>query len=270
MFNNELIITKKKDQYFLKEIIQDKSQAIKLWKNMNEQAIKERKVANLLEFEQWKIKEVKKTWLKAQTSNECCMMSYSTFLKMIHNAGMSCKKVVFRNNETDCVKRSRIWFFVKYAELLYQKTTTIFYFDWSSFGESNFKKNAWSTKGVKAVSAEKYAYRQLHLLTLLGKMGIQNFQFIKGGLSAKLIFWFLHKSIQQFIEDKRNKTKKMVVVMDNSPLNNSKALKHYAYFTGVTILFPAPCSSFQNPVEMLYAKIKQCLKQIFFMTELTH
>ena len=109
----------------------------------------------------------------------------------------------------------------------------------------------------------KYIYSNLHLLVLLGPDRIKSFQFVRGRLSGKIIFSFLKKTIDGLLRYRAVQDKEFVIILDNLPLNQSSSLFYFMVNKRITLLFTSPTSSFLNPVEMLFAKIKQLLKKLY-------
>jgi len=50
-------------------------------------------------------------------------------------------------------------------------------------------------------------------------------------------------------------------------MNHRRAVKNFALHTGFSIAYTAANSSFQNPIEFLFAKIKAPLKSIYGASE---
>jgi len=109
--------------------------------------------------------------------------------------GLIPKKPVTRCNETDSVKLARRWFAKEFITRLKEPNTTVLYFDWTSFAQSNLRKRAWSEVGTRAVVMDSYGYQKLHMLAILGPQGVQSVQFVSGGLCSQLIFTFLRRSL---------------------------------------------------------------------------
>ena len=153
------------------------------------------------------------------------------------------------------------------AAFSFRKQICLLVFRLDFIQSKQFSKKAWSQKSVKAVKKIRFVYSCLHLLTILGEDSIESYQFLKGQLSSPIIFHFLKTSLTLLIEKYRTVGKKLVLILDNSPMNHSRALKNFAFYTKIRIFYTPPYSSFVNPVETTYAFIKNRLRQIFSISE---
>ena len=143
--------------------------------------------------------------------------------------GVSLKKAVKREKETDNVKEFRIWYYVELSTLLFIEKSYFIFFDWSSFAETGFKNRSWSEIGKKSIIREGYSYKKLHLLALLGKNEVEFYQFTLRRLTAPLIFDFLQKSLENLIKKYQQLNLRLIVILDNSPLNHSRAIKNFCW-----------------------------------------
>lgn len=101
----------------------------------------------------------------------------------------------------------------------------------------------------------------------MGSTKILAAQFVRGILCKEVIFSFIKQAIDKltfWIDDSRMK---ITIVIDNSPLNHSTAIYNYAIMKGIGLLFTAPNSSFLNPIEMLFGKLKAPLKKRFCLNK---
>lgn len=190
-------------------------------------------------------------------------LSRSSFYRTLKITGLRYRTAVKHPFETAAVKESRIWFFVYFTKFLSDPNTECFYFDWTSFAEGNFKKRCWALKGVRSVANKLYTYAGLHLLTIMSQQGIEAFQFVRGNLNSNLEFNFFSGAMINIRRKVALRIKRIVVVLDNSPLNNSNALINFVVDQKFNLLFTAPNSCFLNPIEMAYAYLKHPFKNMY-------
>ena len=193
--------------------------------------------------------------------------SESTLYRVLRAKGFKYKPVVFHCNETENLKDYRIWFYKRYLELLSDPNEVIFYFDWSSFSDKNFQRRAWAGSSKRAVSKEVYTYAKIHLLAITSHERVECVEFVRGNLASLVIFEFLKRSIENLLTLQRVRGKVCTLILDNSPLNHSKAIKKFCVESRMKLLFTAPNSCFQNPIEFLFAKVKSPLKKHFTMNK---
>lgn len=189
---------------------------------------------------------------------------------VLHLMGIRRKKNVPRTHEIASVKEYRKWFLKDYIQILERPTADVFYFDCTSFSAGNFQQKSWAISGKKAVVRDTYEYKKLHLLAVLGHEGVQAIQWVSGGLSSKIVFQFLLAFFQEKDQDVRGGRRQAWLVLDNAPINRSKALQTAAGRFRFGLLFTAPNSSFLNPIEYLFAKAKVPLKSVCGASEFGH
>lgn len=177
--------------------------------------------------------------------------------------GLRLKKVVERCPSNSELLESRITFFQNWTRCGNDRRFFFVFFDWTSFCEGNFKQMAWSLRGKKSIVGRRYVYTGLHLLAVMSEIRIEGYQLAQGNLSTDLVFNFLTGCIAHILERLSTDGRRLVVVLDNSPLNFGEALRHFCLLHQVTLMYTAPRSSFQNPIEMLFAMIKAPLKRVF-------
>jgi transposase len=194
-------------------------------------------------------------------------ISHSKLYRTLKAGGWKFRPVVFHSNETNNLKSARIWFFDQFLSILNDTREVVAYFDWSSFSEHNFQKKNWVQSGRRAVSNEVYVYAKVHLLAMISHQSVESVQFVRGNLSSQLIFDFLSQSIKKLLQNSPKRISRLTIVLDNSPMNHSKAIKNFCLTSKVKLLYTAPNSSFLNPIEQLFAKIKTPLKQAFTMNK---
>ena len=194
-------------------------------------------------------------------------ISHSKLYRTLKAGGWKFRPAVFHSNETDNLKSARIWFFERFLSILNDTREVVAYFDWSSFSEHNFQRKSWVQSGRRAVSNEVYVYAKVHLLAVISHQSVESVQFVRGNLSNQLIFDFLFQSIKKLLQNSPKRTSRFTIVLDNSPMNHSRAIKNFCLTNKVKLLFTAPNSSFLNPIEQLFAKIKTPLKQAFTMNK---
>ena len=66
----------------------------------------------------------------------------SEVYKAMHLRGLTYKTHVFRTHEINSVKTSRQWFIKEYVEKLSYDFVAVYYMDWTSFSQQNFKKKS--------------------------------------------------------------------------------------------------------------------------------
>ena len=165
-----------------------------------------------------------------------------------------------RINQTDEVKEARCHFLREYVGMLRCPRTEIFYFDWTSFSGNNFQARSWSGSGRKSVVNDAYQYSKLHLLALLSLQGLIAMQYVTGSLNSPIVFDFLLRVLEKVTRKAHEEGNNVVIVLNNSPLNQATAIKNLVMQERFTLLFTAPNSSFLNPVELLFGKLKAGLK----------
>ena len=170
------------------------------------------------------------------------------------------KKNVCRINQTNNAIAARCHFLREYVRFLRDTDTEVFYFDWTSFSSQNFQAKSWSESGMKSIVTDSYPYAKLHLLALLGPDRLVALQYVAGTLNSPVVFDFLFQVLCKVTRKAHQIGKAVVIVLDNSPLNHSKALKNLARYLRLSFLFTAANSSFLNPIEMLFAKFKAGFK----------
>ena len=193
--------------------------------------------------------------------------SQTTLYRTVKAGGWKFRPVVFHSNETDTLKNARIWFFERFLPMLNDPREVVVYFDWSSFSEKNFQKKSWAKSGERAISTEIYVYAKIHLLAVLGHNEVESIQFVRGNLTSSLIFDFVSQSIESLLEKNHKRGVRLTIVLDNSPMNHSWAIKNFCLIKRVKLLYIAPNSSFLNPIEQMFAKVKSPIKQAFTMNK---
>ena len=132
---------------------------------------------------------------------------------------------------------------------------------------TKFKKKSWSAIGSKNISNEQYTFAKIHLLAILGRIKIKSFQLIKGTLSSVIIFNFLSFSLGQLSQRFQMKNKPIFVILDNSPMCHSRALKKFVTANNYLLVYTSPNSSFSNPIEYMLGKIKTPLRSHYCMSK---
>ncbi len=188
--------------------------------------------------------------------------------RVLHLMGIRHKKNVPRTYEIATVKEYRKWFLKDFIRILERPTVHLFYFDCTSFSAGNFQQKSWAVAGRKAVVGDVYVYKKLHMLAVLSHEGVKATQWVSGGLSSKIIFQFMLAFLREVQPDVRRRNGQAWLVLDNAPVNRSRALQTAALQFGFSILFTAPNSSFLNPIEYLFAKAKVPLKSALGASEL--
>jgi hypothetical protein len=177
--------------------------------------------------------------------------------------GLRVKKAVERRTASPELLQSRITFFQNWAQCGSDRRFFMVFFDWTSFCPGNFKQMGWALRGKKSLIPGRYVYSALHLLAVMSEERIEGFQLAQGNLSSDLVFNFLTGCLVPILERLEQEGRRLVVVLDNSPLNFGEALRHFCLYHRVTLLYTAPRSSFQNPIEMLFALLKLPLKRVY-------
>ena len=190
-------------------------------------------------------------------------MSESYFFRQLKATGLRNKKAIYRTAEKPNLKEMRIEFFSQYIYFLQSRHHEVTYFIWTSFAESNFKSRSWSLQGQKSIVQAKYHYCAFHLMALISRQRVECYQFIRGRLAGDVVFNFLSGAISNLRNLAQYRGKKLVVVLDNAPMNYSNAITGFCVSNQIKLLFIAPNSSFLNPIEMLFALIKSNLKKMF-------
>lgn len=129
--------------------------------------------------------------------------SASTLYRVMKLLGFKHKKLTPRINETRQVKRSQIYFYRHLLGALQRPNIELYYFDWTSFSDSNFKQKGWSRAGEKAVTKSRYVYSRLHLLAIINKSGVYSFQVIRGTLTreSSLTSFMKHFFVRLLVQD---------------------------------------------------------------------
>ena len=211
----------------------------------------------------YQITNAKKLYGKLFAGELKHLISLSGFYELLKVKGYKYRQIIRRSYECLNVKEYRIWYYYYWLDVLENKDYFCLYFDWSSFSESNFQRKIWSQKVSKAIITEQYHYQSLHLLTLMSNFKMEALQFVQGSLSSFIIFRFLKTVLLELEHQMVSQNKTLVVILDNSPMNHSVSLKNFSYSRRIHLLYTSPNSSFQNPIEMAYTKIKKSLKRVF-------
>ena len=197
-------------------------------------------------------------------------LSYQRVISLVKSLGYRYKKTVVRSQENSKIKKARVRFLEEFAQRLSDCNSEVLYFDWSSYSDKNFQLKKWSLVGKKAVVDSSYLYARLHLFAILGRSGVIGFQIVRGNLSSEIVFRFVKRTLDFVFRRKSDFRERIVLVLDNSPLNHSMSLENFAVLKKVNLLFTAPSSSFLNPIEMFFAYVKQPLKESFATNKLRH
>ena len=185
----------------------------------------------------------------------------------IKQAGFTWREPKTREFESNKLKHQRVHFFRYFADCFEVNPESICFFDWTSFASTNFKRRSWTIVGKKGVKSAEYKYSRLHMFALLGPTGLIAFQFVQGSMSREVVFSFLSKAIKEFIKRLMQAGQQLTVILDNSNMNCSIAVKEFASANQCKLLFTPPNSSFCNPAELLFAWIKIPLKSVFVLKE---
>ena len=191
------------------------------------------------------------------------LISYSSFYRIIKESGLKFKTIKNHTNQTKQLKLARIHFFCQYVKIMGDNITECLYFDWTSFAESNFKQKAWAHGSNSAVVNTLYSYSKLHLLVILGPTKVITFQFVKGTLKSEIIFDILLSTFNNILNYIEGEVPPRVLVLDNSPLNHSTTIYNFFIDRNIKLLYTAPFSSFLNPIEFVFVKVKAPLKSIY-------
>ena len=216
------------------------------------------------------IQNLKQFHEKVQSEFSHVLISQSSLRKMILFQGFRFKKNVPRLSQTDKSKNARSLFMKEYLHKLQDSNTEVHYFDWSSFSAQNFQQKSWSMSGEKSIVNDSYSYSSLHFLALMGPEKVEAVQFVRGPLCSPTIFNFMREVIELVCERAHSREKNVVVVLDNSPLNHSLAMAGLTQHFQFSLLFTAPNSSFLNPVEYMFAKVKAGLKSKVSLSKLAY
>lgn len=73
--------------------------------------------------------------------------------------------------------------------------------------------------------------------------------------------------IENNIEEKMQKEKRICVVLDNYSVHKSKFIENIAYYLNIVLIFLPPYSPHLNPIEQLWKTIKDVKKQYFIKSE---
>lgn len=92
---------------------------------------------------------------------------------------------------------------------------------------------------------------------------VEGFQVFQGSLTFKIVFHFLFVTLERLVEPAGAPGRRVVVVLDNSPLSHIVSLINYCIHRRVTLLHTAPRSSIENPIEILFVFLKAPLKRTF-------
>lgn len=271
-FNNSLITTHSicHSRILKKNITQDASRSHTKIKKLCQQIQILQAIEDYLQKESLTFPTIKQIHTYIQQNYDIAQFSRSSLYRLIKYRGFNFRSIIQRNNENGPNKLSRIRFYKYYTDLLIPSDIQCCYFDWTSFAENNFKKRIWAQRGDKPIVKSRYSYSNLHLFVLLGREKVFSFQFFKGRISSEIIFSFLSQSIigiERFYGLQRNS---LVVILDNSPLNQSLSLFNFMTIREIKLLFTAPSSSFLNPIEMLFAKVKQPLKSYMCLNKYSY
>lgn len=186
--------------------------------------------------------------------------SESSFYKLFKQMGFKRHVLVDRSAETEKLLEYRLRFYQVLFHYFDDCQNEFCFFDWSSFSKSNFQQKAWSMRGEKAIKFENYCYCSLHFFGLLTQEKLRCCQFVKGSLSSVIVFNFLEKTLSKLNEEVIKRNRKLVLILDNSPMNHSIPFKNFAFTKKITVLYTPPNSSFVNPIEKLFAFFKTKLK----------
>ena len=145
-----------------------------------------------------------------------------------------------------------------YVPLLKRKKSKYVYFDWISFSADNFKR--WPThKWTRTVIKKQHIYSKLHLFAVINEDGLESLQFVRETLNRGWCF-FLSSAIVHQQRSRIQRDEDLVVILDNSRLNQSNSIFSFAILNQAKLLFPAPNSVFLNPIELLFCYLKKPLK----------
>jgi hypothetical protein len=172
--------------------------------------------------------------------------------------------------ESEQLKDARVLFYNRLLDALQDDSVHVCNFDWTSFSPSNFKRRHWARTGEQNKVEGRYQYQKLHLLALLDSQGGVVGQFVKGSLGHGVVFCFLRDAVLRASRRLAQPHHRLVVILDNSPLNHVLPIKYFAVANKVSLLFTPPTSYFSNAVELLFAMLKAPLKKVFDAAELLH
>lgn len=122
----------------------------------------------------------KSLYLQIISCYEVHKFSLSTLQRIVKLLGFKYKKISPRINETKQIKRARIHFYHHFVKTALQPETELFFFDWTSFSEDNFRQNHGLSQAKKsyyeiticllAASLDCY-YRAIQHLCILSYQG---------------------------------------------------------------------------------------------------
>ena len=101
----------------------------------------------------------------------------------------------------------------------------------------------------------------LSLMAAVSQHKVVSYQVIEGGVDAVLFEHFIYRTLQSVKADPANQGKDVVLFMDNAVIHLTSSVLETIKRMGVHALFNAEYSPWLNPVEMLFAHIKKCLRQ---------
>ena len=117
------------------------------------------------------------------------------------------------------------------------------------------------------VVSKSYVHVKIHLLAMFSREKVESEQFILGNLNSSLIFNFIMQTVENWLRKNPKRRVRLTIVLDNSPMNHSWAIKNFCLIKKMKLLYTAPNSSFLNPIEQMFAKIKALFKQAFSMNK---
>lgn len=97
-------------------------------------------IEELVSVQGFKILSVRDLFIHIQNNFDTQPFSESTLYRMLKMLGYKYKSITARPHENSKVKLSRIHFFRNFLNLIKQDYYDVFFFDWTTFCEGNFKK----------------------------------------------------------------------------------------------------------------------------------
>ena len=99
-------------------------------------------------------------------------------------------------------------------------------------------------------------------LTLLAAMTIRNvisMQVVEGGTDAVIFENFIFRTLDSIRRSPSTCNKHIVILMDNAVIHKTQAVYDTARMMNATLLLNAEYSSWLNPIEQLFNKLKRLL-----------
>lgn len=179
-------------------------------------------------------------------------ISKSTLFSIIHDLNLT-KKVTKTKKVYGSVDKLKIKKESLKKEIKCISNNKIISIDEVSFDTNICHNYAWSLKGIKIVKTIGATYKRLTMICAISNKKILHYKIVNNSANSEIFLDFL-----KHIPNIKNK----YLFLDNACIHHSKIVSAYVKEKNIHLLFNVPYCPEYNPIEIMFSKLKQCVKNL--------